>query len=82
MTQHANLIAQKQRLHLCDQAEQLLQKLISLYDIGISLDILAVDSHLRHLIISALESFKLQRRAETTLHSGIGTSESQSGSQS
>lgn len=73
-------MARKQRLHLCGQAEQLLQRVISIYDIGNSLDILTADAHLRHLITSALDSFKLQRLDASIPCSEAGTRESRSAS--
>lgn len=67
-------------MHLCDQAEQLLQRVVSIYDVGNSLDILTADAHLRHFIRSALDRFKLQRLDESIPCSEAGTRESRSAS--
>jgi hypothetical protein len=64
MTGNASQLARNQRLRLCGQAEELLQKVLSLYEIGISLDILVSDSRLQNLLTDALKSFNAQRNVE------------------
>jgi hypothetical protein len=61
----ATAVVKIQRARICDEAEQHLQKVISLYDIGVSLDILVADERLRNSLVNALESFNTQRSVES-----------------
>jgi hypothetical protein len=54
-------VVQSQRIRICDQAEQYLEKALSLYDFGVSLDILVADPHLRGLLEKASMTFNSQR---------------------
>uniref|UniRef100_A0A093VIR7 BZIP domain-containing protein n=2 Tax=Talaromyces marneffei TaxID=37727 RepID=A0A093VIR7_TALMA len=54
-------VVQSQRARICDQAEQHLQKVISLYEFGVSLDILAADPRLGNSLVIALKRFEIQR---------------------
>ncbi|RAH52204.1 hypothetical protein BO85DRAFT_454260 [Aspergillus piperis CBS 112811] len=62
---HAHRIVQYQRAKLLYQTEQLLEKVESLYDVGISLGVLVDNNHLRDLIRRAIEGFRSQRGLET-----------------
>ncbi|KAH8702419.1 hypothetical protein BGW36DRAFT_459121 [Talaromyces proteolyticus] len=59
-----NKALQYQRTQLCDQAEQLIEKALSVYDIGISLGVLVSNSRLRDLLIKTLDGFRAQRQPE------------------
>jgi hypothetical protein len=61
VVEQATTVVQSQRARICDQAEQHLQKVISLYEFGVSLDILVADSRLRNSLVIALKSFNVQR---------------------
>lgn len=54
-------LLQNQRARICDQAEQYLEKLTSLYDIGVSLDILEANPNLRNLLMDASKAFRAHR---------------------
>ena len=58
-------LVQSQRARICDQAERLLEKVISLYDFGVSLDILVADQNLRMHLVNASTNFKAQRSVES-----------------
>jgi hypothetical protein len=58
-------IVQSQRARICDQAERHLEKVISLYDFGVSLDILVADPNLRILLVDASKNFNAQRSVES-----------------
>jgi hypothetical protein len=58
-------LVQSQRARICDQAERLLEKVISLYDFGVSLDILIADPNLRMLLVNASKNFNAQRSVES-----------------
>ncbi|GLA21401.1 hypothetical protein AnigIFM62618_010712 [Aspergillus niger] len=62
---HAHRIVQYQRAKLLDQVEQLLDKVESLYDVGISLEVLVDNNHLRDLLQRAMAGFRSQRDSET-----------------
>jgi hypothetical protein len=55
---------EKQRTELCSQAEQLIHKTISLYDIGLSLGILSSNPRLCHHLESASRDFCSLRQNE------------------
>ncbi|KAL4908818.1 hypothetical protein BDW74DRAFT_174051 [Aspergillus multicolor] len=46
----AAVLLQKQKLHLGKQAEELIRKLISIYDLGVSLEIFPSDPYLRQVL--------------------------------
>ncbi|EED14568.1 hypothetical protein TSTA_040480 [Talaromyces stipitatus ATCC 10500] len=58
-------LVQSQRARICYQAERLLEKVISLYDFGVSLDILVADPNLRMLLVNASTNFNAQRSVES-----------------
>ncbi|PYH68910.1 uncharacterized protein BO88DRAFT_463241 [Aspergillus vadensis CBS 113365] len=62
---HVHRIVQYQRAKLLYQTEQLLEKVESLYDVGITLGVLVDNNHLRDLIRRAIEGFRSQRGLET-----------------
>ena len=55
----AFITLRSQKTRLYRQLEQLIQKSISLYDVGTSLSILPSDTHLRHLLASAHADLRL-----------------------
>ncbi|KAF3400529.1 hypothetical protein DPV78_005065 [Talaromyces pinophilus] len=59
------ILVQSQRARICDQAERLLEKVMTLYDCGVSLDILAADPNLRMLLVNASTNFNAQRSVES-----------------
>ncbi|OJJ75587.1 hypothetical protein ASPBRDRAFT_374165 [Aspergillus brasiliensis CBS 101740] len=61
----AQQLVQNQRTKLFDQAEQLLEKVESLYDVGISLGVLVENHRLRDLLRRAMDGFRSQRDLET-----------------
>ena len=58
-------LVQSQRARICDQAERLLEKVISLYDFGVSLDILVANPNLRIFLVEASKNFDSQRSIES-----------------
>lgn len=62
--EQAHQIVQYQRTKLCDQAEQLLKEVVSLYDIGTSLGVLVSNHHLRDLLRRTIDGFRSQRHLE------------------
>ncbi|KAL3434774.1 hypothetical protein BDV09DRAFT_168934 [Aspergillus tetrazonus] len=54
---NAILVLQKQKVHLGRQAEDLVQKLISIYDLGVSLEIFPCDPYLKEVLETAHTRF-------------------------
>ncbi|KAL4768984.1 hypothetical protein BDW60DRAFT_210392 [Aspergillus nidulans var. acristatus] len=50
---NAILVLQKQRVHLGRQADELIRKLISIYDLGVSLEIFPCDPYLKEVLETA-----------------------------
>lgn len=64
VTKQAPDVKQNQRTRICNRAAEHLENVISLYDFGVFLDILAADSRLRNLLIHACTSFRNLRFAD------------------
>lgn len=65
IVEQATTVVQSQRARICEQAEEHLQAVISLYDVGVSLDILDADPRLRTLLVNASKSFGAKRSIES-----------------
>ncbi|KAL6239858.1 hypothetical protein BDW75DRAFT_197556 [Aspergillus navahoensis] len=53
----AALVLQKRKVHLGRQAKELIQKLISIYDLGVSLEIFPCDPYLKEVLETASTRF-------------------------
>lgn len=58
-------LLQNQRARICDQAKWHLEKVLSLYDFGVSLDILEANPNLRNLLMDAYKTFNADRLVKT-----------------